>query len=465
MFIKFVFLWLLPLQLFSQQNSILFENVNVVDVVQGKVVTNQHVLVVGNRIKTISSKIIAAKGAAIINGTGKYLIPGLCDFNAQVLNYEHEGIPAFSLMLANGVTSVRDLLPDQSLPEISAIKRKISQNYTLAPRLYLSGKTLIDRVPFQEENIQRSFLVTSTAEAEKAIDSMLFFGADVIDIRTILDDAILKTIIRVCHEKGVKVVARYSGNWLAASDKGIDAFSHISDLWRAVSKGREGYFRFSEADSMRFVTVPDFYNRVLPSLGTVDTPYFYSLVDVFKKNDTWLCFSAASFKPSLVKFEIGDTSRAQFRTKKQMAQLAEFLKLNEQITSPQIKAQKPAISFVILAAKNGVPIVAGTQLEDFTTPGLSLHDMLYWLVDGGITPAEALRTATINPAIFLNKQKVIGTVEEGKLADLVLLDANPLDDINATRRVNVVIANGRLLKRKDLDKILEQAKQRVNNSK
>jgi hypothetical protein len=298
----------------------------------------------------------------------------------------------------------------------------------------------------------------------KAVDLMLQNGADVIDIRTILNLDILKAITTRAHEKKVKVVARYSGSWEKGSHLGIDAFTHISDLSRTVSKGREGYFKFSEGDSMRFVSVPEFYNRVLPSLGSVDTPYFYSVVNTLKKNNTWLCFSAASFKPSLVRFEIGDSSRAQFRTRKQKEQQAEFLKLNQQIIFAQTKAAKPAISYVILAAKKGVPMVAGTQLEDFTTPGMSLHDMLYWLVDGGLSPAEALRMATINPAIFLNKHKEIGTIEAGKLADLVLLDGNPLADINNTRKINAVLANGRLLQRKDLDKLLEEAKEKVKLS-
>jgi imidazolonepropionase-like amidohydrolase len=100
-------------------------------------------------------------------------------------------------------------------------------------------------------------------------------------------------------------------------------------------------------------------------------------------------------------------------------------------------------------------------MEDFITPGMSLHDVLFCFADGGLTPAEVLRTATINPAVFLNKQKELGTVAVGKLADLVLLDANPLQDISNTRKINAVVANGRLLQRKDLDELLEKAKIKV----
>ncbi|MFL5810807.1 MAG: amidohydrolase family protein [Flavisolibacter sp.] len=458
---KYFILLLLPLQLFAQQMSTVFKNVNVVDVKKGMVIAHQNVLVEGSRIKKISSKAIATNGATIIDGWGKYLMPGLCDFNAYILQYEDAGAPAFQLMLANGVTSVRDLLPPNSLAEAKEIKTKIAAEKLLAPRLYLSGKTLIDRLPFQKENEDKSYLVKSPAEAVRAVDSMVYYGADVIDIRTILDEEILRAVTKRAHQKCVKVLARYSGNWMTASNNGIDAFTHLSDLWRVTSKDREKLFEFSAKDSMRFVSPTDFYNRVLSSMGSVDTPYFYSLIKTFQKNNTWLCSGIASFGPSLKRFEHGDTTRNIFRTSMQKQLMEENAKFSAQSTFAGSIASKPSISYIVMAIKAGVPLLAGTQMEDFITPGMSLHDVLYWFVDGGLTPAEVLRTATINPAIFLNRQKELGTVEEGKIADLLLLDANPLTDISNTRKINAVVANGRLLTRKDLDKLLEEAKKRV----
>ena len=312
--------------------------------------------------------------------------------------------------------------------------------------------------------MDKTLLVTSAKDAIYAVDSLINWGADVIDLRTIHTKPILYAIIKRAHQKGKKVLARFSGNWIEASENGVDAFTHLSDLWRTTSKGREKYFKFSKADSMQFITTAEFYNRVLPSLGGVDTPYFYSLVKAFKKQNSWIITNTPSFFPCKKKFEHGDTSRNQYRTSRQQQLMLEDLKLSNEITMEEVKAPKPAISFIIMAAKAGVKLISGTQLERFITPGMSLHDMLYWLAHGGLTPAEALRTATINPAIFLNKQKELGTVEVGKLADLVLLDANPLTDINNTRKINAVVANGRLLQRKDLDKLLEDAKEKVKSS-
>src|SRR5260370_420308 len=107
--------------------------------------------------------------------------------------------------------------------------------------------------------------------------------------------------------------------------------------------------------------------------------------------------------------------------------------------------------------KTGVEFIAGTDAPNpFCFPGFSLHDELDLLVQSGLTPMEALRTATINPARFFGMENTLGTIEVGKLADLVLLDANPLKDIRNTQEINAVVINGRLLDRKTLDKLLAE---------
>ena len=108
--------------------------------------------------------------------------------------------------------------------------------------------------------------------------------------------------------------------------------------------------------------------------------------------------------------------------------------------------------------KAGVPILAGTDTGNpFCFPGFSLHEELALLVIAGLTPVEALRSATLNPAKFLGLEKTLGTIEVGKIADLVLLGANPLEDIRNTQRINAVVSNGRLFDRKALDKLLADA--------
>jgi hypothetical protein len=126
------------------------------------------------------------------------------------------------------------------------------------------------------------------------------------------------------------------------------------------------------------------------------------------------------------------------------------------------KMYKLGIQIVGDMNKAGVPIMAGTDmLNPFTFPGFSLHDELVLLNEAGLSPAEALRAATLSPAIFMNATDSLGTVEKGKRADLVLLDANPLDDIHNTQKVNAVVLNGRLYDRAALDALMAEEQKKA----
>jgi imidazolonepropionase-like amidohydrolase len=112
----------------------------------------------------------------------------------------------------------------------------------------------------------------------------------------------------------------------------------------------------------------------------------------------------------------------------------------------------------------GVPLLAGTDaIGTRRLPGFSLHDELALLVEAGLTPQQALRAATLGPAQFLGMQDSLGTVAEGKKADLVLLDANPLDDIHNVRKVRGVVVAGRYLPRLELDRMLEKVRNLVES--
>ena len=110
---------------------------------------------------------------------------------------------------------------------------------------------------------------------------------------------------------------------------------------------------------------------------------------------------------------------------------------------------------VRLANKAGVMLLAATDVEfPMGVPGLALHEELVRLVEAGLTPLEALQAATLNPARVLGLAESLGSIEPGKLADLVLLDANPLEDIRNTQKIRAVVADGRLYRRADLDQLL-----------
>ena len=133
--------------------------------------------------------------------------------------------------------------------------------------------------------------------------------------------------------------------------------------------------------------------------------------------------------------------------------------LSQQDSELHAQLLRKSIDMVAQMQKAGVKILAGTDAPaPYVFPGSSLHDELQLLVESGLTPFEALQSVTKSPAEFLHTAKDSGTVEKGKLADLVLLDANPLDDIHNTRKIHAVILRGKLLDRATLDQRLADAK-------
>jgi imidazolonepropionase-like amidohydrolase len=134
--------------------------------------------------------------------------------------------------------------------------------------------------------------------------------------------------------------------------------------------------------------------------------------------------------------------------------------------SPWGKFMDRRLQMVGAMHRAGVPVLAGTDaawFQPYTYAGFSLHDELSLLVRAGLTPLESLQTATINPALYLGFEKDLGKIAKGKLADMVMLEANPLLDIGNTQKIDVVIVNGRLLDRKALDSLLAEAENDVKN--
>src|SRR4029079_10482621 len=121
------------------------------------------------------------------------------------------------------------------------------------------------------------------------------------------------------------------------------------------------------------------------------------------------------------------------------------------------------LELIMTMHRAGVKMLAATDAWLwYVFPGFSLHDELELFVKAGLTPMEALQTATRNPAIYLGLMDMVGTVEEGKKADLVLLDANPLENISNTRRINAVVVNGKLFTKASLEKMLMDVERVAN---
>ena len=251
-----------------------------------------------------------------------------------------------------------------------------------------------------------------------------------------------------------------------ASNAGLDCIEHFAELHRATSNKREEYNAMYRDNTVDTMTADQNY----AFFGTMETeqPYYEETLRTLARNKTFVCTNAALLATFIGDYELADVTRRRFKTKAEIAALERAIaerdrqKRNADYRG-SAKSREKTFRNLSDLQKAGVPLLTGTQLsqQSVGTPGAVLHDELQIFVAAGLSPFQALQAATVNPANFMKREEDLGTIEAGKLADLVLLDANPLQDIANTRRINAVLVNGRLLTRDDLDGMLNKVAERA----
>ncbi len=320
---------------------------------------------------------------------------------------------------------------------------------TLAPRIAV-GSAIVDGVPTFLPNMLG---VATPDEARRAVRTMRDAGAGFIKVYWNLSPEAYLAIADESKKLGIPFAGHVPFSMSAArvSDAGQKSIEHLTGLLETCS---------SKEDELRRAT-----NLPPPALNdelwrTQDEQKCRVLFARFAKNKTWHVPTAVLHR--MLTFRGEESFRKDERLK--YVPVAEAQAWQKLPNGPQRfavetrnKRFEKLFETIRLMHKTGVPLLAGTDLGNpFIFAGFSLHDELELFVKAGLTPLEALRTATINPARFLGKEKDLGTVQRGKLADLVLLDANPLENIRNTRRISGVVVNGRHLPQKKLQKLLAE---------
>lgn len=432
-------------------HDLIIQNVSIVDVENGKIITNQTVALDGDKISEVyRSSVVPSPQTEVIDGTGKFLIPGLWDMHTHYFwNYTFSN----PLLIANGITGVREMWGNPDV--INTVRQQTAAGEMIAPDIYAAG-AIIDGVP---PIWPGSSGVANPEEAIAEVDKQVASGVD-----------FLKVYSRLTKEAYMAISER-------SKEKNIPFTGHIPSsvsIWEAMEAGQYssehmyGILEASNSDLETLAAQPSQFSKKSMELMTdnFDEAIFDSLATVMAESDMWL-------SPTLtVLRSIAYLTDSSFTNDERLAYLPPFMTGTWNPANDfRFKSRTPEfyeasktkyklqLSLMGKLANKGVKIIAGTDYPNpYCFPGFSLHDELQLMVEGGMSNLQALQAATINAAIFQKKESHFGTVTAGKTANLVLLNANPLEDINNTRSIDLVLLRGTVYNRAALDDMLEQAK-------
>ncbi len=458
-----------------QSQPLVFTRVAVIDVTapnpRRALRLDQTVIISGDRITALgrTGRVPIPDGAQVIDATSQFLIPGLWDMHIHAFSGNWDTASVLSLFLANGVTGVRDMGSD--LERILTLRQQITSGFRSGPRMVVSGPGVsgLSGPPDARRLINGD-------EARGAVRRLKGAGVDTIKLDSYLSPAAFFAAVDEAAKQGLPAVGHVPFG-VRASDAAKVGLESIEHLEGVVIESTDLEDALREEISVRLrerkkgIEVPQIETDQTERYRDSYNPQkLQRLSAQFVKYRTWHCPTlispeAAGHAADAMKNGFAAYPNLRYVSAARQGRWKHGLSTTfspDQITNISVYA---AYKRVITAAMHraGVQFLAGTDAPGpGQVPGFSLHDELALFVQIGLSPLEALQTATINPARFFGRQKDLGAIERGRLADLVLLDANPIDDIDNARRISAVVVNGRYLGKDSLRKMLDAVEADAN---
>ena len=437
----------------STPSTLVIHDVTVIDATGAPAEPHQTVIVRDGRIEAIESS-GGERGGKLpgthVDGTGKFLIPGLWDMHVHMAFgdwFPHSKEITLPLFVANGITGVRDM--GGELDMLQQWRKEISKDKLIGPRIVMSGPMLDGPQP----RFPSSIAIKTPTDGRRAVGDLKRRGADFIKLQSLIPRDAVFAIADEAKKQGITFVGHVPDAVRAseASNAGQKSFEHLIGIFEGSSPLEDEFIKGAKTEKQ--------------FLSTYDAKRAKALFALLANNQTWQC-------PTLVwerggnlidETDFAHDARAKYvpaywkdvTWKRFTEQVMHDFNTDDLATRKQFVDKE--LEVVNAMHRAGIPFLAGTDTPPgvYIFPGFSLHEELQRFVAAGFTPMEALQTATLNPAKFFGMEDRLGTIEKGKLADLVLLNANPLEDIRNTQKIEAVIVNGRYLPRAELDKMLE----------
>jgi imidazolonepropionase-like amidohydrolase len=467
------------------QDRLAITSVTVVNVADGSLQRHQTVVIEGDRIAVVgdADEVEVPAGAAVIDGSGKFLIPGLWDMHVHTGNDRNTREVVYPLYVAHGVTGIRNMSADcfdcpmASIEQVYERRRAVAAGDLIGPRVVASS----DFAGSHEQAARRPTEGSSPQAPGTEADARAFVrlakerGVDFIKVYDMLPQEAYFALVEEAKRLGlpfaghVPVAVRASD----ASNAGQASIEHMR--WVGILNEcsvREDELRAqlitelnnAEMGSRQTSQGPALLPLMLEMVATHDPETCAALAERFVRNRTWLV-------PNLMTARLPGEPRSGWRedpyARFLIPEERRYFERAEEIYARDLgdaEEQAPVSRWAREATgamhRTGVPMLAGSDAGAWGIFwGIGLHQELELLVSAGFTEAEALRAATLGPAEFLEATDSLGTVKAGQVADLVLLEANPLEDISNTQRISVVVLGGHYLDREALDALLAAAEE------
>ncbi|HLA96336.1 MAG TPA: amidohydrolase family protein, partial [Pyrinomonadaceae bacterium] len=457
-------LFLFASALYAQTTA--FVGVNVIPMDRERIITNQTVIVKNGVIAEIgdAKKVKVPKDAMRVDGTGKYLIPGLVDMHTHLLSDGDEYPDSIApeelrVMVANGVTAIRFMI---GTPELLAYRAQSAKGEIEAPTIYVASPHLTGR---EQGN---DFVVNTPEEAREAVRKSKAAGYDFIKVTTYIKAEVYEAAIDEAVKQNIRVVGHADREYVTAPRawKAKQQIEHLDGYMEqllrddAPMKGSISDLYISDPKNWESLDYIDEAKIPVVARKTVESNPFVDPTQHFMKNSFGLPRSEESIRAQ---------PDFRFYPEKVQKQWLDFYKRSRMINQvpPERKAKWVATRDKMIKAiyDAGGKLMAGSDTPEFLwLYGFAMHHELKALRDAGIGNYAALAAGTRNAHEFFGTLGKVGTIEKGKRADLVLLDANPLDDISNTQKRSGVMLKGKWYTQSELNGWLDKSAATISGS-